>query len=213
MPSVDTLEKVLLDVSSGADRLMGMVHGQQKAVQDLQSSVAFLNGEVNILTFSSSALESLLKAVSVESLTTIEKLITYGLQVVFHDQNLAFKTEISTKRNVQWLELKLINKGVEAPILSSFGGGPASVCAFLLRLLVCRRLGLAPVLLLDEPFSFVSDEYVENVGKLLRELTDKLGFTMILVTHDARFISQATRSYRAKETSGGTIFQAVKADV
>jgi DNA repair exonuclease SbcCD ATPase subunit len=197
-------------LSVGVERLLGQVHAQEAAVADLEKLVDSLDTEVEILGTSATVLEQLLKAVSVESLQTIEKLVTYGLQVSFHDKSLVFKLEASQKRGTQYLEPKFVSKGVEAPILSSFGGGPASVCAFLLRLLVCRRIGLAPVMLLDEPFSFVSSEYVDNVAKLLRELSDKLGITIVLVTHDRGFLQYATKAYEGVETSNGTVFSPVR---
>jgi DNA repair exonuclease SbcCD ATPase subunit len=208
--SFQAVENVTQSLSSGADRLLGMVHAQDQRVRELEQEVASLTKDVEVLTYSSTTLEALLKNVSLESLTTLEQLITYGLRVVFADQKLSLKTELTSKRGAPWLDLKLLDKGVEAPILESFGGGPASVVAFLLRLLICRRLGLSPVLLLDEPFSFVSEGYVENVAKLLRELTDKLGFKMILVTHDRGFLSYADVGYEARETSSGAVLQRLK---
>lgn len=207
--AVEKLEVALSQLISGADKLLGRVHAQEHLVQELEVTVKDLDSDVEVLVLASTVLEQLLKSVSVESLATVEKLVSYGLRVSFHDLSIALKIEASQKRGVQYLDLKFVDKGVEAPILSAFGGGPASVCAFLLRLLVCRRLNLAPVLLLDEPFSFVSSDYVGNVAKLLRELSDKLGITILLVTHDRGFIPHATFAYEGKETSNGTVFTPV----
>jgi len=212
MSNVEGIKQATDRLVSGSDQLLGSVQAQQRRVVEITNQVSVLTTDVSILTFSSSILETLLKTISVESLNTVEQLVTYGLRVVFPDLSLNFKTDISTKRGAQWLDLKLEDNGVEAPILSAFGGGPASVVAFLLRLLVCRRLNLAPVLLLDEPFSFVSEHYVENVGKLLRELADKLGFEMILVTHADAFLKHANVAYEASPTSKGTVFTKVKTE-
>lgn len=208
--AIDKVEILMSQLCSGADKLLGRVHAQEHLIAGLETVVNDLNQDVEILNLSSTVLEQLLKSVSVESLATVEKLVSYGLRVSFHDLPLALKIEASQKRGVQYLDLKFINRDVEAPILGAFGGGPASVCAFLLRLLVCRRLNLAPVLLLDEPFSFVSSEYVGNVAKLLRELSDKLGITILLVTHDRGFLHSASLAYEGKETSNGTVFTPVK---
>jgi ABC-type enterochelin transport system ATPase subunit len=197
-------------LASGSDKLLGRVHAQEQLVRDYTDRVNELNEDVGILGLSSTVLENLLKSVSVESLATVEKLVSYGLQVSFHDLSLSLKIEASQKRGVQFLDLKFVDKGVEAPILGAFGGGPASVCAFLLRLLVCRRLQLAPVILLDEQFSFVSAEYRQNVAKLLRELSDKLGIRILLVTHErAEYLPYATHAYEGRETSAGTVFTPV----
>lgn len=203
------IEAKYTQLKSATDKLLGTVEAQQQARDTLAAQLATLRTEVEVLTYTSAALDQLLKLVSVESLETVESLVSYGLRVVFPDQPLAFKIEVSTKRGLQWMEPKLLQGEVEAPILDAFGGGPATVVAFLLRLLVVRRLGLAPVLLLDEPFAMVSPEYVENVGKLLRELADSLGFTFVMVTQDRAYIEFAHHAYEAVETSGGTIFKQV----
>jgi DNA repair exonuclease SbcCD ATPase subunit len=212
MATIQGIETALSQLTSAAENLLGRVHAQEQHTQELERTVNELNEDVSILTLSSTVLEQLLKSVSVESLQTIEKLVSYGLQVSFHDQKIFLKMEANQKRGVQYLDLKFHRDGIEAPILKAFGGGPASVCAFLLRLLVCRRLNLAPVLLLDEPFSFVSANYVDNVAKLLRELTDKLGFHIILVTGntDEGYQRHANRVYEGRETSNGTVFLPIK---
>lgn len=197
-------------LNESVQQLLGRVEAQRETVAALEVQVTTLDSEVNVLTFTGTALQQLLNSVSVESMETVETLITYGLRSIFDDQTLAFRMDTDNKRGVQWMEPRLIQANVEAPILDAFGGGPATVVAFLLRLLVCRRLGLAPVVLLDESFSMVSSTYVENVGKLLRELSEKLGFTILLVTHQPGFIEHAHHAYEAVETSQGTTFKVAK---
>ncbi len=209
MSLLQAVEDKYAQLKSAAERQLGVVEAQRAIVDELQQTTKDLDSDIQLLTYASTALEQLLKSVSVESLETVEQLVTYGLRTVFEDHPLGFKIEVSTKFKQQWMEPKLVQGNVTAPILDAHGGGPASVVGFLLRLLVCRRLGLAPVIVLDEQFAHVSAEYVENVAKLLRELTDKLGFTFILVTHDRGFLSYAHHGYEAKETSSGTIFQPV----
>ena len=209
---LDQIDTKYAQLKSATDRLMGVVQAQTQTRDDLATEVTTLTADIDVLTYSSSTLEQLLKMVSVESLDTVEQLVTYGLRTVFDDQALAFKIHVSTKFKQQWMEPKLIDGPVEAPILDAFGGGPAEVVAFLLRVLVVRRLGLAPVLVLDEPFSMVSAEYLENVGKLLRELADKLGFVFIMITHDRGFLEYAEHGYEAIQTSAGTVFKSTTAD-
>lgn len=205
--SLAQTEAQYTQLKSATDRLVGVVDAERGRVAALQAEVAALQAEIQLLTYTSATLESLLKAVSVESLDTVEQLVTYGLRTIFDDQQLSFKMVVSTKFKAQWMEPRLVDKGVEGPILDAFGGGPATVVAFLLRVLVCKRLGLAPVILLDEPFAMVSTEYVENVARLLQELAAKLGFTFIMVTQDRGFTEYADHAYEAQETAAGTVFK------
>jgi ABC-type dipeptide/oligopeptide/nickel transport system ATPase subunit len=191
------------------DVLVGVHQGRAAEVARLEAETARLKAESDVLTYTGAALRQLLQTVSAEAITAVEQLETYGLQVIFDDQSLVFKIETSQKRGVQWMEPKLLQGEVEAPILDAFGGGPATVVAFLLRVLVLKRLGLAPVLLLDEPFSMVSAEYVASVGKLLRELCEMTGMVMIMVTHQPAFMEHAHKAYEAQETGNGTVFRGV----
>ena len=127
--------------------------------------------------------------------------------MVFDDLQLSFKFVQSQQRGVPALEPVLVDGGVEAPLLESFGGGPATVVAFLLRLIVAHRLQLHPVLLLDESFAQVSSQYVGNVAKLLKELAAQLGWTFVLVTHQTGFLLEADRAYHVVETPDGVTFQ------
>lgn len=195
---------------SATGQLLGRVQAQEDVVAGLASEVEALESEVSVLTYTGTALQQLLNSVSVESMETVEQLVTYGLRVIFEDQQLGFRMETENKRGLQWMEPRLTQGEVEAAILDAFGGGPATVVGFLLRMLVCRRLGLAPVVLLDEPFAMVSESYVANVGKLLRELSEKLGFTILMVTHQPGFIEHANKAYEAVETSQGTSFRPVR---
>ena len=196
----------MTDLLQHADHLQRLYDAQTAQVAQLTTDLAAADAEVLLLTHVHAVLDTLLQTLSRESTGQIEALVTRGLQAAFPDLTLVFTLPLEIKRGTPWLEPTLTEGGATAPVLEAFGGGPATVVAFLLRLLTCRRLGLAPVLLLDEPFGFVSHAYVETVAKLLRELAERLGLTIILVTHHPGFLSEATRAYEAQVTPTGTVF-------
>jgi DNA repair exonuclease SbcCD ATPase subunit len=199
----------LPELQAQADRLLGIHAAQQHKVEALTAEIAALDSEATLLTHVNATLDTLIDLTTRESMGSVEQLVSYGLHAVFADLPLAFRLQVDTKRGTQWVEPRLIDGPVDAPVLDAFGGGPAAVVGFLLRLLVCRRLGLAPVLLLDEPFSFVSAQYVEPLAKLLRELADAAGVTLVLVTHDRTYLSHATHAYETVATANGNTFKAV----
>jgi DNA repair ATPase RecN len=201
-----TVEELVLAV----ERL----HGQRDAIQQrrraLAADVEALAAETILLTVTKSALEHLLSRVNAENLERVEQLVTYGLSVVFPDRHLTLKAVATTKRGAPWITLKLKSGDTEAPILDAFGGGPASVVAFLLRVLALQRSGLAPLIVLDETFSHVSEGYVDAVGELLRELADHSEVTILLVTHQPAFLAHATRAYEITDGGvEGSVFRAV----
>lgn len=209
MEPINDILQAAEDLGRRVERLAGqrdaLLQRQVRLVEEVES----LTREALALTVTKTALEHLLQRVQAENLTRIEQLVTYGLSVVFPDRQLALKATATSKRGIPWVALSLVSGGTEAPILKAFGGGPSTVVAFLLRALAIRRAGLAPLLVLDESFSHVSEEYVPAVGELLRELADKAGMTILLVTHQPAFLSHATKAYRAVGGEAGTTFEPV----
>jgi DNA repair exonuclease SbcCD ATPase subunit len=81
-------------------------------------------------------------------------------------------------------------QGNELDPVQSVGGGILDVVTFGLRLacLALMRPRPAQVLILDEPFRFLSEQYRENVKRLMVELSEELGIQIILVTHISEFM-------------------------
>jgi DNA repair exonuclease SbcCD ATPase subunit len=88
------------------------------------------------------------------------------------------------------------------------GGGLAATVGFLLRVVVLllRTGGTGKQLLvLDETFAHVSAEYLEGVGRFLREIVDRSGVQIILVTHQETLAEAADVVYRFTAKDGKTV--------
>lgn len=195
------------DLYTTTQQLVGLRNGQQQKIDALVAEIAALDTEANLLVHVNKALDVLIELTTRESMGSVEQLVGYGLATVFTDLELRFRLQVDTKRGAQSVEPRLIDGAVDAPILDAFGGGPAALVAFLLRLLVCKRLGLAPVLLLDEPFAFVSAQYVEPLAVFLRELAKVAGVTLVLVTQDRTYLPHATHAYEVASSANGNTFK------
>lgn len=193
----------LRDLTEQVQRLEGQLSAQTQRVGALRAEVTGLEAESTLLTVTTAALDNLLQLLTTESVGKVEQLVTYGLRTVFPDQDISFRFEVMTKFRAPWLEPRLIHNGIEGSILDSFGGGAGSLAAFILRLVVISRMGLAPLVLLDEPFSMVSSAYVDRVGVLLRDLCKSLGLTVVMVTHQPGFLEHADCAYQAEEVHVG----------
>lgn len=130
----------------------------------------------------------------------VEELVTRALQVIFGEE-LSFRLVQRTLRDQAVLEFVLVStygdKVVETPVMEARGGGMAAVVGFVLRLVVLlltsdsRRL-----LVLDETFAHVSESYVPRVAEFLREVADRAGVQVVLVTHSTGFSDEADQKYR-----------------
>jgi len=71
--------------------------------------------------------------------------------------------------------------------MTAAGGGVVDVAAFALRLscLMLSKPPLRRILILDEPFKYVSERrgYRERVRQLLESLAEEMGIQILMVTH------------------------------
>lgn len=128
----------------------------------------------------------------------VEALATRALQAIF-EENLSFHLVQSVKGNQAVIDFVLRSKygdtEVDTPVLGARGGGMAAVVGFVLRLVVLLLTpGARRVLFLDESFGMVSAEYEPRVAEFLRDVADKAGVQVVLVTHSKAYDDLADAS-------------------
>lgn len=112
--------------------------------------------------------------------------VTRCLEAVFGKDTLRFSLVFEQKRGQTEVRGVILDaSGHELDPMDSCGGGVLDVAAFGLRLacMMLTRPRLAKVLVLDEPFKFVSGTYRPAVVQMLQELSQEFGVQIIMVTH------------------------------
>jgi len=129
-------------------------------------------------------LQSAAQAVQQEAHHRIADLVSRCLETIFDDPY-EFRIVFEQKRGKTEARLVFVRDGMELDPLGSAGGGVVDVAAFALRLscLMLVRPPLRRILILDEPFRFVSAEYRPRLRALILQLADELGVQFIMVTH------------------------------
>jgi len=188
--------------------------GEARAVlargKELEGQIADLTSEVDDLERVSILLNSLGEEKQAAAQGTIEDLVTRGLQTIF-DETLSFHIQAASKGKtsvVDFMVRSTLPSGtVDTPVMDARGGGLAATVGFLLRVVVLmlRTQGHGKQLLvLDETFAHVSDEYLDGVAQFLREIVDRSGVQLIMVTHQETFIEHADATYRFSQINGKT---------
>lgn len=116
----------------------------------------------------------------------ISYVVTRCLKAVFRDQPIRFRLIFEHKRNQTEVRAVFTDEhGRDYDPLEACGGGMVDVAAFGLRLacLMLRRPKPDRVLVLDEPFKWVSAGYRKNVAQMLRDLATKFDMQIVLITH------------------------------
>ncbi len=131
-------------------------------------------------------LQLVAQAVQQKAHDRISSVVTSCLVSVFGDEAYGFKIVFERKRGRTEAVLRFAKRGLEVDPMTAAGGGVVDVAAFALRVscLMLHRPRLSKVVVLDEPFRFVSAEYQENVGRMLEELASDLDLQVIMVTHN-----------------------------
>ena len=113
-------------------------------------------------------------------------LTTEGLRVVFDDPHLALEVRLVERRGVIEADIVLVRGDIETDPLEGNGGGMVADVAAMLRLVMVRmmsRRGIAPLLILDEPFAALSQAHRAAMADTLEAVAASLGIQVIVVTH------------------------------
>jgi DNA repair exonuclease SbcCD ATPase subunit len=128
--------------------------------------------------------QAVAETIQEEAHDRIAGVVTRCLAAVF-DEPYEFKINFERARGRTEAKLLFVRDGMEVNPIDASGGGVVDVAAFALRLscLMLARPACRRVVVLDEPFKFVSADRRANVRAMLEGLAADLGVQFIMVTH------------------------------
>lgn len=126
---------------------------------------------------------------------SIGDLVTSGLQHVIDDQKLTFRFDQEMKFNRLSMKFVMGDGDVEGDPTASFGGGAVLTASLILRIAIMSRLGMGNLLLLDESMHALANKYVPAAGAFMRQLSERTGINILMVTHNEEFMDHAHTSY------------------
>lgn len=123
-------------------------------------------------------------AAQAQAHTAIAGVVGRCLTAVFDDPY-TFQVVFEERRGKTDATLQFVRDGQPIGPLGAAGGGVVDMAAFALRLasLVLAQPQRRRLLVLDEPFKFVSAEYRGRVRALVEALASEMGVQFLLVTH------------------------------
>lgn len=134
----------------------------------------------------------------------ISELASLAISSIF-SQPYKFIAEFVLKRNK--VETNLLvedSDGNRFSPMNANGGGLVDVISFGLRLTMwtIKRPQPRPVIVLDEPFRFLSRDLQQKAGELLKELSRRFGIQFIIVSHDTALIECADKVFKVEKIRG-----------
>jgi DNA repair exonuclease SbcCD ATPase subunit len=190
MPEAFSLKSIESKFSDLTQRL-GSVQGEYNYLNEEKNTL-----ELNLISYEHDK-ETHIKAV--ELLTAVQKvsqekiregfetLITQGLQYVFENK-CTFELNFGRRGNLQELDFNLKQPGFEEAydILDTDSGGIINVVSITLRLVLMEinTPKITGFVLLDEPFTGVSDCYIERARDFIQQIHEKLKRQIIIISHE-----------------------------
>lgn len=110
--------------------------------------------------------------------------VSMALESVFDDPY-AFHLEFVEGRGRTEAVMRFVRAGLDVDPMHASGGGVVDVAAFALRVaaIALTRPPVRRLVVMDEPFKFVSPEFRPRIGEMLEVLSQELDFQFIMVTH------------------------------
>lgn len=134
----------------------------------------------------------------------ISGIVSLALDAVLQDDPYEFKVEFIQRRNKTECDLYFERDGNRVDPLMAAGGGAVDVASFALRIASwsMQRPRTRAVIVMDEPFRFLSNNYQEKASAMLKDLSEKLGIQFIIVTHEDILAEYADKVFTVVNRNG-----------
>ena len=135
----------------------------------------------------------------------IEDIVNLALETVFPGEY-TFQLQFNIARGKTDAELVFLSQKTKGQIdpMNASGGGVVDLTAFALRIAsYALEQGTDNVIILDEPFRFLSRDLQARAGEILKTLSDKLNLQIIMVTHIPEFVDVADKVFEVKKNESG----------
>lgn len=168
--------KFIEQIHQNRTRLTANLEQYQLELTQLMKQLGRINQALELLQVLAEELKS-------QAQERIAHIVTQCLRVFGPDYS--FRIDFDTKRGRSAAAFVVVKGGVELDPVEECGGGLVDVIAFALRVatLLAARPHLRRVVILDEPFRFVSIEFRPKIAAILGALETHFKVQFILVTH------------------------------
>lgn len=177
----------------------------QKRLEEVTELKAFSKKKLKLIEEAQAFLQKVAQSTQEKLKFQIEDVVNLALESVFPNEY-EFKIEFNVSRGKTDAELVFQDKRTGQTIdpMEASGGGVVDLTAFALRLSAfALESGTDNVIVLDEPFKFISRDLQERAGEILKTLSEKMKLQIIMVTHIPEFIEVADRVFEVKKNENG----------
>ena len=164
-----------------------------------------MNNELKVLEEAQAFLQKVAQDTQQHLKFQIEDIVNLALETCFPGEY-TFEILFEISRGKTNAELVFLDQktGRQIDPMNASGGGVVDLTTFALRI-ACYALehNTDNVIVLDEPFRFLSRDLQERAGEILKTLSNKMNLQIIMVSHISEIINVADKVFEVKKGSDG----------
>ena len=198
MPDINRVKQLFLQ-SKGMKKQI-----ENNLIQN-KTTLDNLNNRIKLLEKAQVFLQKVAQDTQSQLKFQIEDIVNLALETCFPNEY-EFQLQFNIARGKTDAELVFLSQKTGRPIdpMNASGGGVVDLTAFALRIAsYALEQGVDNVIILDEPFRFISRDLQARAGEILKSLSTKLGLQVIMVTHIGQMIDVADKVFEVKKNSDG----------
>jgi len=135
----------------------------------------------------------------------ISDITSLALEAVFPNPY-SLEVEFIQRRNKTECDLFFVRDEMKVDPLTASGVGAVDVATFALRIASwsMARPKSRNIIILDEPFRYLSENYQEKASAMVKEISEKLGIMFIIISHNETLAAGADKVFTTSIKNGKT---------
>ena len=188
------------NIQARYDRLVWDKVNQTKNIQQQNKKIKRLKKEIQLYSESQDILNNSIEIIHRKFKLDVENTITKAIKQVF-ERDISIELAHDKKRSN--LETRIIIKenGENHEPKDDLCGSIIDIISLCFRIIHWKMTSTRNVFILDEPFKWTG-KLAGVTGIILKELSKKLNFQVILNTHDNALMDIADRTFKVKNING-----------
>jgi len=183
----------------------GMKKSIQKSISQTESKIKSNQRELRNVESAQAIVQTVGQKTQEQLEYHISDIVSLALSAIFDDPY-EFKLDFVIKRGKTEGELWFVRNKEKIHPLTASGGGAVDVASFGLRIALwsLQLPRSRNVIVLDEPFRFLSSELQPKAGEMLKMVSEKLKLQFLIVTHNQDLIEAADKVFQTTIKKGIT---------
>jgi DNA repair exonuclease SbcCD ATPase subunit len=183
-------------ISKCQGKLESLQSRKDKIVEDLDDLIV----KQNALEEAQAFIQMIAQETQSQLRYSIADIVQLALDTCFPSEYV-FDIDFKIERGRTSAQLIFKKDGIDLDPISASGGGVVDLAAFALRLSAWSLGHTDNVIILDEPFRFLSKELRSRAGEIMKKLSKSLGLQIIIVTHMDELIDNSDRIFEVTKVN------------